>query len=152
MHLMHQSFDVGHCGSGLLQKRIRNPTKFLVRSKPCRSWDFRNIVLYRLAQLNSTQILSGLFGFTTGWWGKYHATRTVCSNEVLSTICACPFSKMLSINASNGRSGFVSNLLCSNSKQCSAIAGLFGKQGTSSFQARVSLSGSDPPSSRSTIS
>ena len=53
------------------------PIKPCSRSSPASSLSFKHTALYFDAALQTRLTLPGLFGFSTGWWGKYQSFSKV---------------------------------------------------------------------------
>ena len=60
------------------RKRTRVWISLFNRSEPVSNTLFKDIPCIFEAPFNTLQTFSGLSGFTTGWWGRYHSLPAQC--------------------------------------------------------------------------
>ena len=119
------------------RKRSRTPTRLLVKSGPWSSSSFSDVFRNLAAQSKTTLTLSGFWGWTTGWWGRYHTGLPTWPSGIF---CAWPremYSSTVSLYFLLRSTSF-SRRLFRRSSLFTAMALLFGRLGFSYFQGRES--------------
>ena len=68
-------------------------SRFCSRSGPAINAEFRDCLWNNAAPLRTLRTFPGLFGLSTGWWGKYHSRFERFCDSLGSTVFTYPLSK-----------------------------------------------------------